>query len=421
MEYATSLFYCFSLLSMFFGLQILKMDRRDVLRIVFFALCIIIALSSFVSSRIYAAADKETIALWERINFLVVAVCWAVNLNFYILLTEHSMGLRDYAFLYLPTIALVVADCSFGHIVSDYVKSGTRWKYVFSPMYYAYIAYSLAYCVADMALVIRWAKNSKIRKHRLQARMIIGSTIPLWVICIIFDYVLTSIKTLFILPIGPFGRLIYICILWYSFIRYRFMVHPSSILLKDIAFKMEEIVFLIDRNARILVHNGRIPGLEDGGGRESFLDLVEETAAFADRAAELVQRKIDFSHLMLSYRIDGKKVATSTYLSSILDDFDDLVGILVISREDKNVKSFRERYRISERQMEIINLILAGLSNTEISAKLGIAKKTTETHIFNIYSKLGIDNKIELYNFAAGFHLTPAAAVQERAQEGAGP
>jgi len=123
---------------------------------------------------------------------------------------------------------------------------------------------------------------------------------------------------------------------------------------------------------------------------------------------------VDYSYTSLKYKTDSGRMPTSTYLSGVLDNYGDLVGVLIVSRENTGVRQFRDRYKISERQMEIINLMLSGLSNSEISMDLGISKKTTEAHIFHIYTKLGIDNKIELYNFTAGFNMSPSTHFSDR-------
>jgi DNA-binding CsgD family transcriptional regulator len=399
-----------SILCVVFGAYILRMGARSPLYRIFFVLCAVFAASVWIAGNVYSAADERTIAYWERINFVVVVLCWAVNLNFYALLTEREMGPLQYALIYAPAAALIVADAAICHIVVDYVDVGGRWKYVFSPMYYAYIAYSLAYCAADMALVYRWAKESGVKKHRLQAKMILGSTLPLWILCAALDYVLPHFQFHKMLPVGPIGRIVYIFVLWLSFVRYRFMAPPTSVLLQNVILNMEEIVVLVDGDGRIHVSNRRFDDIAGGaprGKREKFSDFIADSRDFRDRMSDVMRGKVEFSHTSLDYLRERDRIATSTYLSGVVDNYGDVVGVLVISRENGGVRQFRDKYKISERQMEIINLMLAGFSNSVISEKLGISKRTTETHIFNIYCKLGIENKIELYNFAAGFRLEP--------------
>ena len=49
--------------------------------------------------------------------------------------------------------------------------------------------------------------------------------------------------------------------------------------------------------------------------------------------------------------------------------------------------------RLTDRELEIMNLVASGFDNDEISKKLRISKNTTETCVSNIYKKLDSKNK----------------------------
>jgi LuxR family maltose regulon positive regulatory protein len=50
---------------------------------------------------------------------------------------------------------------------------------------------------------------------------------------------------------------------------------------------------------------------------------------------------------------------------------------------------------LSEREIEVLRLVAAGLSNREIAKKLVISPGTAKTHIHNVCSKLGVRNRTE--------------------------
>lgn len=50
---------------------------------------------------------------------------------------------------------------------------------------------------------------------------------------------------------------------------------------------------------------------------------------------------------------------------------------------------------LSERELEVLRLIVAGYSNPEIAAKLYLALSTVKTHVNNLYGKLGVSNRAE--------------------------
>ena len=55
--------------------------------------------------------------------------------------------------------------------------------------------------------------------------------------------------------------------------------------------------------------------------------------------------------------------------------------------------------QLSEREIEVINLIREGLSSKEIADKLGISIKTVEVHRHNILKKLKVKNTASLINY----------------------
>jgi ligand-binding sensor domain-containing protein/DNA-binding CsgD family transcriptional regulator len=73
-------------------------------------------------------------------------------------------------------------------------------------------------------------------------------------------------------------------------------------------------------------------------------------------------------------------------------------------KTEEEFKHTAELYNISPREREILALVLKGKSNKDIEDELFIADKTVKTHIYNIYRKVGVKNRLELIN---KFHLSP--------------
>jgi len=57
-----------------------------------------------------------------------------------------------------------------------------------------------------------------------------------------------------------------------------------------------------------------------------------------------------------------------------------------------------ERYGITEREEEILRLLADGSSNQEIAKQLFISVNTVKTHIKNIYAKLNVNNRLQLFS-----------------------
>ena len=62
-------------------------------------------------------------------------------------------------------------------------------------------------------------------------------------------------------------------------------------------------------------------------------------------------------------------------------------------------------YGLTPREFEVLELLVTGLNNPEISEQLYISIGTTRTHVSNIFSKLGVSNRAEAIALALRNHL----------------
>jgi LuxR family maltose regulon positive regulatory protein len=60
---------------------------------------------------------------------------------------------------------------------------------------------------------------------------------------------------------------------------------------------------------------------------------------------------------------------------------------------------------LTERELEVLRLIVAGLSNAEIAEELFIAVSTVKSHVNHIYGKLAVENRIQAVNRARSLEL----------------
>ncbi len=62
--------------------------------------------------------------------------------------------------------------------------------------------------------------------------------------------------------------------------------------------------------------------------------------------------------------------------------------------------SRREKSLLSDREKEIVQLVVQGLRNKEIGEKLFISEQTVKNHLHNIFEKTGVSDRLELTFFA---------------------
>lgn len=55
---------------------------------------------------------------------------------------------------------------------------------------------------------------------------------------------------------------------------------------------------------------------------------------------------------------------------------------------------------LSERELQVVELVAVGLTNQEIAEHLAISKRTVDNHISNILTKTDTENRVELLRWA---------------------
>ncbi|MFP4510752.1 MAG: response regulator transcription factor [Spirochaetaceae bacterium] len=66
---------------------------------------------------------------------------------------------------------------------------------------------------------------------------------------------------------------------------------------------------------------------------------------------------------------------------------------------DERVSAFAcERYRLTEREAEVVEYIMEGFSVKDAATAMKISPKTVENHLYSVYQKTGVANRIQLFN-----------------------
>lgn len=121
----------------------------------------------------------------------------------------------------------------------------------------------------------------------------------------------------------------------------------------------------------------------------------------------------------------GKELGADDYLTKPVDPEDLLAAVLgrlkrfgrleaqhakapLRPTPEKDAQAFQARYGLTEREGEVLRLMVRGLTNEEIALDLRIAPTTVKTHVSNILSKLGVGRRVEAVAMALGVGGAPA-------------
>jgi two-component system nitrate/nitrite response regulator NarL len=88
------------------------------------------------------------------------------------------------------------------------------------------------------------------------------------------------------------------------------------------------------------------------------------------------------------YWIDGKRVANVVEV------------VQQLSTDAGKGPHPAEQYKLTRRELEIIDSVTQGLMNRDIGTALSISEETVKRHLTNIFNKVGMSNRLELALFA---------------------
>jgi DNA-binding NarL/FixJ family response regulator len=103
-------------------------------------------------------------------------------------------------------------------------------------------------------------------------------------------------------------------------------------------------------------------------------------------------------------------------LRSVHSDDDRIV--LAVSREGLSLMQSVSQDALSAREMEILRLVAAAFSNSQIATRLGISVPTVKRHLRNIFVKLGAVSRMDAVNRAMDGALLPPKRSQSPSDTG---
>lgn len=71
---------------------------------------------------------------------------------------------------------------------------------------------------------------------------------------------------------------------------------------------------------------------------------------------------------------------------------------MILEEDDFSISSHsgrRQAYRLTKREREILAIVAAGSTNSEVADKLYISPHTVKVHIQNIFKKIGVPNRVK--------------------------
>lgn len=139
-----------------------------------------------------------------------------------------------------------------------------------------------------------------------------------------------------------------------------------------------------------------IPELESSGGNILYQDLV---------ALFNVSPGLGIEEKALKKGVRGffyEQDPLDRYTKGILAIFDGELwakrGVMaktILENRDRDIVSRKDTTLLTPREIEIVSMITLGVKNEQIANELFISRNTVRTHIYNIFKKINVPNRLQ--------------------------
>lgn len=140
--------------------------------------------------------------------------------------------------------------------------------------------------------------------------------------------------------------------------------------------------------------------VQEGEGDRAF-DLLEEALSLGEPEG-YIRTFIDYGpifrrHLeqyLQARRGHSREVVYEVSLPYVRRLLQHMRSGMEAGGEEQTVEAHQEQALLTEKEVAVLRMIMAGLSNKEIGRQLNITLSTVKTHVNNMYKKMGVSNRV---------------------------
>ncbi len=402
----TALSFSCATTCLFLGIIVIMKRKKDAVSVLF---CLMIS-TGILFYLLYPYAwftnyAHFRIAYSFKVSLLILTE--SIMLHFYVELTGLMRNKIHKCLLYVPAIFVTAGIFLLTDSYPHFEWINGRWTHLYNDISVWDVIFPISYYSLPLMctfMVFIWHKKSGLKKDRLVGKTIIYSLIISSTLAFIVDFVLKTMGSK-IPTSGMFFYLIHIICLLYCLTRYHFLTFNISSITEEVLSHINNHIAVIGPDRRIIHVNAQMTQTMHIREGMNFSGIFISDDLIDDKMELLTQGGIQSFEEKVRVNTSRGIMHAFTYACRLTDSVGDFTGILIIIKEQPGVKDFTKLYGISEREYQVIDLILKGFNREEVSDLINLKPRTVESHLRNIYDKINVKNRVELMKIARKFDL----------------
>lgn len=391
---------------------VFRLNRRSNVNIVYALFSVVFLLEMIFLNQYLTAPSRESAIFWAQLAVPLFIVHPALIIHFFLCLTGQLKPVLMKPFIFfLYALSILLIELNRRNVfIADHIMTAWGWDFVYyrdSVWFLIPKIYAVVFPLSCLLILAAWYKKSRTPIERKQARVMIISFIPGYIgIMSCFIFLFTDNEFYFTLVSNLEYSLfftIFILGVRYAILKYKLMTFSIETPVIDIIAGFNDPALLVLPTGEIIYRNQLAESIigSAGGGKMPKVynvfscggDIIKEIEKML--SGDYGTHEID----CVQSAMEGQELLTLD-LKGVKNELDQLTGIIMIMRKKKRPDDFIIRYGITGRQADIVSLVVSGFSNREIAGQLKLSERTVENHLFNIYNKTAVSNRVELVNLA---------------------
>jgi len=346
----------------------------------------------------YAAGLNEAETAWyagELFSYLPKSILY---LSFILHLTGMRSRVPRLVFVFLYALAagiVVLGICFFLSLpigLRAYellVSTGAEA----SPLRGAYAALAIVLYSASAGLLVIWNRVTKLKREKRLSIFflaVLGLVVGVHALLGLFKSRMGNAEVDFLIAL----QLIHAFPVVLAVDHYRSMSPIERIVADQMRTQLAFPVTIVDTKGLIVSANAAAVELS-GKSAESLVGMSFESLLGESGRLTLDAEGPSFLEVIYASN-GGGAMPMSLSVTPVKDRWGDSAGYVLVGHPIKRLLERQKELGLSEREREVCILLIQGLTNQEIGDRLFISPGTVKNHVYNIYEKTGVKNRVEL-------------------------